>query len=524
MRYLLFLFLVFTQLGFSQKKGELPNWVTNSNVKHPDFNSDKYIIGVVVSVKYKSKGEIDKAKVKAEKEAREKLRDKYTLSYSIKSSEESTDESDYIKNGKDITEFKNSYSSKSEEKSESFKIQGIETRSILYKKKIYAVAAFNIYETKNIYTRKLNNLNNQITEYWEDAIDNNSSYKEYKAIKFKIKAIACYNEVIKRLKEIEGNSTMYNLLRINYRNEISLKKVKDEKETLIETTLNLNDFAYSISEVLKDELGVRKNVVVNTPRLKHYDEKETEFSSDLKEALGKHLGSHSNVWGLVSGISDHIEMEISGEYEIDENSILNFKLYVKNYKTNVDIFQTNFELKTDNEKKAKKYYTSIGIEESIKQNKINKNTVKAGFDIEITINKNKGVYKTLSEKTSTYLKEGDKYRFAIKTNKSGYLQFIYKENNGGMYLLLENEVISKTMNEYVEIPFTLTVKASNDQEQLVYIISEDKLYLDDFENIGNFKKFKSLDNLKEKVTREFDDGEKENLKKRIIKIPIKTTE
>ena len=59
-----------------------------------------------------------------------------------------------------------------------------------------------------------------------------------------------------------------------------------------------------------------------------------------------------------------------------------------------------------------------------------------------------------------------------------------------MYLLLENEVISKTMNEYVEIPFTLTVKASNDQEQLVYIISEDKLYLDDLKTLEILKNLK----------------------------------
>jgi hypothetical protein len=478
MRVFIFVFFILiTQLGFSQKG--LPSWVTNSNVKHPDFNSTEFISGNVVSVKYNSNDELEKAKEKARFIAEKNVLKAYSASALKEKKARDFDESEENINGKISFKSKDIYSDKSTINTDSFLLIGIESKVLEDKKTktIYAVAAFNAYKTKKLYTSKIDKLNISITENVADAKNAILEYKQSEDVNYKRKATKAYNNAIHAIMEIESNATLFEILNLNYYTSESLKETTDAKENLLNTTLNLNDFAYSISETLKDKLGKKDAVEVYPATVK--GGKSTRFSIDLNKLIKKQLSTNTKPWGILNKEADNkIKYKIRGDYDVvGKDSVINYKITVFENKKNTLLFTKTFELKNSILKKEKYTFRDKGTEKLIEEHnrsmeRLDKNDA---FDVDITIfkKKNKEVIYSLQNKAEdeVILEQGNKYRFYITSNKNGYLRIIFKEKEGGIALLVDNEHIFGDRTPR-EIPFTLGIGPPFGNEKLLFQFSE----------------------------------------------------
>jgi hypothetical protein len=475
--FIIVFFILITQFAFSQKG--LPSWVTNSNVKHPDFNSKAFISGDVVSVKYNSNDELEKAKEKARFIAEKNVFKAYSASALKEEKERDFDESEENINGKISFKSKDIYSDKSTINTDSFLLIGVESKVVEDKKKktIYAVAAFNAYETKKLYTSKIDKLNRSITENVADAKNAILEYRQSEDVNYKMKATKAYNKAINAIKEIESNATLFEILNLNYYTSESLKETTDAKENLLNTTLNLNDFAYGISETLKDKLGKKDAVEVYPAKIK--GGKSTRFSIDLNKLIKKELSTNTKPWGILNKEANNkIKYKIRGEYDIiGKDSVINYKIAVFENKKNTLLFTKTFELKNTILKKEKYTFRDKGTEKLIEENNriieaLDKND---SFDVDIAIFENKEdvIYsgQNTANEDEVILKQGNKYRFAITSNKNGYLRIIFKEKEGGIALLVDNEHIVGDRTPR-EIPFTLGIGPPFGNEKLLFQFSE----------------------------------------------------
>ncbi|WP_397444660.1 hypothetical protein [Polaribacter sp. R77954] len=473
MRFII-VFVLVTQLGFSQKRVELPSWVTNTNIKHPDFNSDEFESGSVVSVKYNSKKELEEAKKQAVMDAESTISKKYSVISRNDISKRIFNESEKNINGKINFNSKEDYFNQAIVKRLGVDLIGLVTKLFVDTKKrtVYAVAAFNVYQTRLLHKDKIDQLNKNISENLTIAENAVLRYIRSEDVTYKIEAISAYNTSIKSIKEMEKNSTLYNVLNLEHHPSMSIVKVEGLRASLLKSTLNLNDFAFTISETLKGSLGKKDGIKLYPAILKNYGE-TTEFSKYINRLLEKHLIGNNNSWQVIGKFSNNkTKYTLKGSYDLlAKDSIINYTIDLIDNKDSKSLFKHVFELSNRIVRREGLTYRDKDTENLInKQKQIENNTLDyTGYAVEINIYEDG---KLLSQENEVVFKEGKEYRFTLKSNKGGYIRLIYEEIDKDLALLIDSEPFNKTDGKYIPIPNTITVGPPYGLEKLHFQFSE----------------------------------------------------
>jgi hypothetical protein len=502
------IFILFTQLGFSQKKGTLPSWVTNSNVKHPDFNSDEYISGDVVSIKYNSKKELEEAKRKAKYHAESNISKVYSISSGKDTLDRKFKEREKNINGKIKFSSEDNYLNKTTLTRQRFGLIGLVPRIFVDTKKrtVYAVAAFNAYKTKKLHKSKIDKLKKNITENINYAENSILKYKQSERVSYKAKAINAYDIAIKSLKEIEKNNELYNVLNLDYNIGISLNSVIILKTDLFKTVLNLDDFAFTVSETLKSELGKKEEVIAYPAILEEYG-KSTPFSLYLNKLIIKQLSSNSKPWKVLSKrTNNNVKYKVRSTYKmvVGKDSVINYKLTVFESKNDISVFDPTFELSNTLLRNEGFAYIDKGKEEFHNESeKISDKTKEFAFDAKINIYEDNI---RLSQDVEIVFKQGKNYTFTMSTNKSGYLRLVYVEQDGDLALLIDSHPFKIKPNEITPIPFNFGVGPPFGNETLRFLISEEEFpWEKTLKRIGNIRYIKKGSKSK-RTTRDVNGG------------------